>query len=81
VAGLLLLCCICQTNSSCCSYYYSFPDSKKLTPRISALTDLTVVVQSINEMTDEVKRKEKHEVKTDDFGNVTEEKHEVEEED
>jgi hypothetical protein len=38
-------------------------------------------VQSIGEMTDDVKRKEKHEVKTDDFGNVTEEKHEVEEED
>lgn len=49
--------------------------------RISALTDLTVIVQSIGEMTDDVKRKEKHEVKTDDFGNVTEEKHEVEEED
>jgi hypothetical protein len=49
--------------------------------RISALTDLTVIVQSIDEMTDDVKRKEKHEVKTDDFGNVTEEKHEVEEED
>ena len=47
----------------------------------SALTYLTVVVLSIGEMTDDVKRKEKHEVKTDDFGNVTEEKHEVEEED
>jgi len=34
----------------------------------------------IGEMTDEFKRKEKHEVKTDDYGNVTEEKHEVEEE-
>jgi hypothetical protein len=32
-------------------------------------------------MGDDIKRKEKHEIKTDDFGNVTEEKQEVEEED
>ena len=42
---------------------------------------LTLVAHTIIEMTDDIKRKEKHEVKTDDFGNVTEEKHEVEEED
>ena len=41
---------------------------------------LTLVVHIIIDMTDDIKRKEKHEVKTDDFGNVTEEKHEVEEE-
>jgi hypothetical protein len=34
----------------------------------------------IVEMTDDIKRKEKHEIKTDDYGNVTEEKTEIKEE-
>jgi hypothetical protein len=80
VAGLLQLYFICQTILAAAVITIHFLIQRGW-HRISALTDLTVVVQSIGEMTDDVKRKEKHEVKTDDFGNVTEEKHEVEEED
>jgi hypothetical protein len=32
-------------------------------------------------MVDDIKRKEKHEIKTDDYGDETEEKHIVEEDD